>query len=516
MRIKIAARQSDLARLQAYRVGEALVAAKPDIKIDYLFSTSLGDQNQTDPLWQMPEKGVFTQDLTLKLIAGECDMVVHSWKDLPTEDREETVIAATLPRADARDVLLVKKSALVDLAKGDKILKIFSSSPRRQYNLSRILPELLPFSPQLEFLPVRGNIQTRVKKLLAKDSPAQGLVVAKAALDRLILSHEDEFLPTRLHLQSALKDCCWMVLPAFENPPAPAQGALAIEVLKSRADLQSFLRQINCNITFENVLKERETLKKYGGGCHQKIGVYSAKYSFGDVHVVRGQTPAGEKIQVTDVQSKQAHVFKRSGFVAPKSISEIFPVQMADAIFYQRKMRKVELQQLFGRDLWVARADAWPQDYRATQDQVVWASGLRTWRKLAKLGVWVNGSQEGLGESANPNQDLQLNALARRALQFVKLSHSEAEGLSALPLVQTYDLEELNELPDLSNKSYFFWASYSQFARALKAYPQIKRAYHACGPGHSYTLIKKALGESAALDIYLNYQSWLEAMTQKD
>ena len=79
MRVTVASRRSDLARIQAYQVGETLRAAHPQIEIDYSFHESLGDKNLHDPLWQMPENGVFTQDFREGLLRGEFDLVVHSW-----------------------------------------------------------------------------------------------------------------------------------------------------------------------------------------------------------------------------------------------------------------------------------------------------------------------------------------------------------------------------------------------------------------------------------------------------
>src|SRR6185295_5709169 len=107
MRLVLAARRSELARIQAFQIGKALERVNPQVTIEYSFHESLGDRNQSDPLWQMPEKGVFTQDLREGLIAGRYDLAVHSWKDLAIEDDGMTEIAATLARADMRDLLLI-------------------------------------------------------------------------------------------------------------------------------------------------------------------------------------------------------------------------------------------------------------------------------------------------------------------------------------------------------------------------------------------------------------------------
>src|SRR5258708_35275441 len=134
MRVTLRSRGSELARLQAYQVGDALRLAAPHTEISYSFHESLGDRNQNDPLWQMPEKGVFTQDFRAGLLRGDFDLVVRSWKDLAIEDDAETEIAATLPRADARDLLLVPVSRWLEIPRTGT-MSILTSSPRRSYNL---------------------------------------------------------------------------------------------------------------------------------------------------------------------------------------------------------------------------------------------------------------------------------------------------------------------------------------------------------------------------------------------
>jgi len=184
MRLVLAARRSELARIQAFQVGHALEKINPQVKIEYSFHESLGDRNQNDPLWQMPEKGVFTQDLRAGLLAGRYDLAVHSWKDLAIEDDGTTEIAATLPRADMRDLLLMRADRWPEASRRGR-LTILTSSPRRSFNLDSFLSYALPATiEELIFEPVRGNVQTRVRKMWQPG--ADGLIVAKAAIDRLL------------------------------------------------------------------------------------------------------------------------------------------------------------------------------------------------------------------------------------------------------------------------------------------------------------------------------------------
>lgn len=549
MRIKIAARKSDLARLQAYRVGQALQSQNPQVQIEYFFSTSLGDQNLETPLWQMPEKGVFTEDLTKKIMQGECDLVVHSWKDLPTEPRDQTEIAATLPRADARDLILFRKATIVDAPRNEKVppsrapgaeapparpfsfrsaLKIFSSSPRRILNVGEFLKWALPFEASIEFKNIRGNIPTRVKKLMTGE--ADGLVLAKAAVDRLLASTEPEFQETRDILRSALAECRWMITPLTANPNAPAQGALAIEILKSREDLRELLQTINCPTTFKNAEREREILQKYGGGCHQKIGVACMTLPFGEVEIERGEKPASEgpvgrldAVRLMRLRSAQSVLERNMQYSAmPVSasfnenasaniIANIFPAKMSDSRFYNREPRELNLQKLADRNLWVAKAEAWPENYVATENQIVWSAGLTTWQKLAKKGVWVSGSQESFGEDQENLYDIA--TLLNAAPNFLKLSHNEAEGLGEMDLCVTYDLATYQELPSLDGKTHFYWASFSSFRRAFEKHPEIRAAQHACGPGHTYKQLTEFLNRQD-VQVFLSHQDWLKSVKE--
>src|SRR6185295_14407583 len=114
----------------------ALLEKFPDLQVDLLTRSVAGDRDATTPLAAMPDKGAFTTDLSDALTVGAADLVVHSWKDLPLEDRPGRHVAATLERADPRDVLLVRRDVL---SAKPAALNILSSSPRRSWLLERAL-----------------------------------------------------------------------------------------------------------------------------------------------------------------------------------------------------------------------------------------------------------------------------------------------------------------------------------------------------------------------------------------
>jgi hydroxymethylbilane synthase len=490
VRLKISARKSDLARLQAYQVGEALQKKIPGTEIQYNFRESLGDKNLTDPLWKMPEKGVFTEDFVQDLLDGKTDMVVHSWKDLPTAVRVGTKVIATLPRADQRDLLIVKRAHLEKI-KSSRVLNIFSSSPRRAYNLEKFLKEHLPLNlEQVQFHNVRGNIQTRVRKLL-EDTQVDGLILAKAAMDRLLTAKASEFQETREFLRGALKDLEWVVLPLSVNPNAAAQGALAIEIKEGRVDLEKILAQVDCRETFASAQKERDTLASFGGGCHQKIGVAVLKRPYGDVYYLKGLTDAG---QVLDEKTL---------------LREVAPAKLASDKLASSKELKVTRSQTFKveippqtQGLWVAKADAYPEHLKF--QGLVWTAGLQTWKKLAKLGVWVNGTSDGLGE----DEGAQIEILFGGAVRWAKLTHVEAPQEPGKDILATYQVEVSAENWSMGAREAFYWNSGSQFLAALEKEPLLKHKRHACGPGNTYKVLRDKLGPQASIEIYLDEENW--------
>lgn len=512
MRLKISARKSDLARLQAYMVGDSLKTQNPGLEIEYRFKESLGDKNLTDALWQIPEKGVFTEDFYGELIRGETDMVVHSWKDLPTEIKTDTAIVATLPRADQRDLLLVKKSHFEKM-RSSKAMRVFSSSPRREYNLTGFFKTHLPFHlDSVKFESVRGNILTRVRKLLEAPE-TDGLIVAKAALDRLLTAPQPEFADGQKVLRSYMDQIEWMALPLSVNPNAAAQGALAVEILSTRSDLRELLAKIDHPSTFACADKERKVLASFGGGCHQKIGVAVLSRPYGEITVLKGLTDAGVVLD------------KRELIPNVPMIKYSAEQMWSGEVNAERKALTDWSLPTGTNALYVARSEAWPEGLKA-DSYFVWTAGLKTWKALAQKGIWVHGSTEGMGEQ----EDARVEALAGAPVKWAKLSHdsgfeaglqadSVAGGNAVMPLVPTYSLHSRENFASLTNKDVFFWSSGSQFLAAVKQAPEILKKQHACGPGNTYKVIHQYLTDKnmydpTRLNIFMDQEDWRQQCTK--
>jgi hydroxymethylbilane synthase len=498
LRLLIGSRKSDLARLQAYEVGEALKHYSPDLDIQYQFRESLGDKNLKDPLWQMPERGVFTEDFRQNLLSGEVDLVVHSWKDLPIEVRSGTRIVATLKRADARDVLLFKKSTVEKLSSkatsesigqvrsqlvNEHLLRIYSSSPRRAYNGLAFLNQTLPFKFKfIGFESVRGNIPTRLKKYM--NDPVDGIIVAKAALDRLLESKNPEFAESQSIIREAISKSLFMIFPLCSSPAAAAQGALAVEVVPGRNQkLDSLLAHINVAADFECVEKEREILAQYGGGCHQKIGVTYLKRQYGEISFVRGKSDSGEEFCIKKLASEN-HFPKTN-------LDKIWSAKNLNGDEeFEREFLNIE-KPLSANSFWVSKSVAWPKDWHALATDFVWASGVETWQKLSALGIWVSGCSESLGEQERPMTDhLQVENKA-----WFKLTHVngfESQQIKNLPTYRLVSKCNNAEYSSIKGKTHFYWSSGSLFEAVLKNNPEIlKNGFHGCGPGNTYLILKK-------------------------
>jgi len=240
--LKIGTRGSKLALAQAGQVKELLEKSRPGLTCELVVIKTSGDTfSGTVP--EEALKGLFVKEIEEALLSGKIDLAVHSAKDMETDLPDGLTIGAILKREDPRDAVIARGGALKDLPAG---ARIGVSSIRRQAQLKRLRRDL-------ELLPIRGNVDTRLKKLDAGEYDA--LVLAAAGLKRLGLADRiSEFLDPAIFL------------------PAPCQGALAIEIRRDRADLVEQLRALEDTSSRREVEAERSFLKALGGNCRVPLG----------------------------------------------------------------------------------------------------------------------------------------------------------------------------------------------------------------------------------------------------
>jgi len=265
--VLIGSRGSSLAMAQATLVRDAFNEAGHPSSIVVI--ETAGDRRAPDTAWG---EGAFVAAIELALLDGRVDVAVHSAKDIPTEEDPRLLIAAYLPRADARDALVVgpgvRGSGLDDLPPG---ARIGTDSPRRTGFVRARRRDLV-------VRPLHGNVDTRLRRLDAGEVDA--LVLACAGLDRLGLSHRIA-----------------MRFEADLLPPAPGQGAIAIQVRADDARMGALATEVDHLPTRIAVSAERAFLRATGGGCRAPIGAY-ATVTDDDVDVLGGVvSPDGSSVQ---------------------------------------------------------------------------------------------------------------------------------------------------------------------------------------------------------------------------
>jgi len=212
----------------------------PDDAVTLVPMLATGDKIQDRPLADIGGKALWTKELERALIDDQIDVAVHSMKDVETWRADIFVISAMLPRADVHD-RLIGAASLGDLKQG---ARVGTSSPRRAAQLQRVRPDL-------QIVPLRGNVATRLAHIAAGDADAT--LLAAAGLDRLDMAE----VGAELSLDAFL--------------PAASQGAVGIDRLASRADLIPLLEVINDADTFVAVNAERAFLAAVGGNCHSPV-----------------------------------------------------------------------------------------------------------------------------------------------------------------------------------------------------------------------------------------------------
>lgn len=257
----VGTRGSKLALKQTEIVIQALKTLYPYNEFAIKIIKTTGDTIWDKPLHLIGGKGLFVKEIEDALLKNEIDMAVHSMKDLPTELENGLVIGAVLEREDPRDVFISSiYGSIQDIREGSRI---GTSSTRRK-------SQILHFRRGLEIVPLRGNVDTRIKKL--HSHTLDGIILAYAGVKRMGF---DNFIKE--------------VLPFEIMVPPPGQGAIGIET-KDESDFIKLLKPLNHENTFREVTIERELQSMIGGGCQVPLGINASIASNTlTLHVVLGR-----------------------------------------------------------------------------------------------------------------------------------------------------------------------------------------------------------------------------------
>jgi len=503
--LRLGTRRSLLARAQSSAVARTLQKLHPGLQVELVGIDTRGDRITEIPLTQVDGKEFFTAEIDAALRAGTVDLTVHSYKDLSLERPPELHLGAVPARENPRDIVFFATDVPEQLARGVP-LRIGSSSPRRQAFVPAFLERALPGAPRIELCELRGNVDTRLRRLReprGSERQLDGVILAFAGLSRL---WQDESVGAAAILRELLAGLPRMLLPLNLCPAAPAQGALAIECRSDDARTRAVLAAIDDAATRTAISAERALLAERGGGCHQRFGATQVQVpGLGALLYVREADEAGAaapQLRWSLPAPPRAPLRPWDGSAQPPL--EVASVAGAAELCMQRLAASGAA--------FIAHRRALPAMPAAAVNRCahIWVSGTESWFALASRGVWVEGCAEALGfEALRPTLASALLALPAPS-QWLALTNEEAaSGWGEVPVLATYrhtGAPQPQAAPGDARQ--LWWASGVQFERwngQLGADCQ-----HACGPGKTLGTLRRAgANEVTVFPSVHHWREWL-------
>lgn len=488
---KIGTRGSLLAVTQSTLVKEELQRISGE-KFELVLIKTQGDQITNKPLWQLEGKDFFTKELDEALLAGEVDLVIHSYKDLGSERPQGIRLAAVTERRFAHDILIIPQKNVDALKSWEGEFVVGTSSPRRITNLTNSLSAYLPGSPKIRCETLRGNVNTRIRKL--KDGDYHAITLALAGIERL--AHTEK---SRAELQELLTGMNYFVLPQSIFPSAASQGALGIEISAARQDgdkLLHIISHLSHARTVEEVYRERKTFKEYGGGCHLAVGIHVKKIS--DDHFLH--VNAGE-VDGIRIEKKWVEGINLPKISPDKKLFVGFPTSSHSGVVcdeFLQKTPETKAVNLDSKHVFVTSMYCLDTLLASSRAEGIWAAGAKSARDLAARGFWVNGTADSLG-----TEDLR----ALRSSKALKIIHqnldadwtvlTHPDSTSDLgAVVGCYQRIKTTVSAAYENKlkevGACFWTSFPQYLAFLEKFPFLKEAEHFCGMGKTLQEFKLA------------------------
>lgn len=307
MKYLIGTRGSKLALVQTNEVIQKLKKAYPDDEFEAVIIKTTGDINQKQALDKIGSKGIFVKEIEEELLEGKIQMAVHSMKDMPDEPAKGLTFARAWKREDPRDVLVLKNAAsLEELPHG---AVIGTGSKRRKF-------QLLKLRPDLKIVGIRGNIDTRLRKLYEGEAIYDNGATTEAegetsvTLDGIVLAAAGI---KRIGRESEITQ----YLDYDDMIPAPAQGTLALELRADNAELMDKLDALSDDVTNICAGIEREFLKQIGGNCHLPVAAYCDMDEAGELRLrAMFGSEDGSRLARVDVLQEENDVDKVNTMVS--------------------------------------------------------------------------------------------------------------------------------------------------------------------------------------------------------
>ncbi|MEO5563070.1 MAG: hydroxymethylbilane synthase, partial [Chitinophagaceae bacterium] len=491
----------------------------PNLKIDITGVTTQGDKILDKSLDKIGGKGLFTKELELGLLEETADIAVHSLKDMSSEHFFGGNRFAVPDRNDVRDIAIFNKDIINKIRSGESII-VGTCSPRREEMATEFLRKALPQIHSeiiVETKPIRGNVETRLRKLNSGEYDAT--ILATAGLNRLLSSESDSPL-----IKELLKDKKLMLLPLIECVPAPCQGAVVGEAHYSNQKAIRVLGHINDQKLFDDCVAEKKAAAAYGKGCLQKFGVTTLSYEDSDTLYAAGRDQYEKEFNYwyTVPELKTEH---KNFFSSTDHMGSFFEYD------YDPGEIKIEAPVVYVSN-YKALAQSAPDSYRdnnhlpiaigtsllvqSLQQTRVWAAGTKTWYELAKQGIWVEGCADAFGlEFLERAWQMPLLNISKEDVQVITNHHAAAnwreKGWKTSGTYETKAQPKEELAKQIAEADIIFWTSFQQY----ELYKDVlkKNVQHVCPSGETAVLLRSAGLDPIVFPNIKSFQQWRKTIS---
>jgi hydroxymethylbilane synthase len=491
--IRLIGRSSRLSLLQIEIVRKKIQEVLPQINVEVIARNSKGDELQNVPLHTVEGSDFFTKDIFEALENGEADIAVHSLKDMSSEHFFGENKFAVVDRDDIRDVAIFNADIEEKIVSGQPII-IGTCSPRREEMAMVFLKKALPQlhkDIRIKTQPIRGNVETRLRKLNSGEFDAT--ILATAGLNRLLSSTQD-----RLIIKELLKDKKLMILPLIECVPAPCQGAIAAEAFYKNEKAIAILEEINDKKLFDDCVKEKKAASQYGKGCLQQFGVTTVSYGNNATLYAAGKDENGKEFtHWYDIPELKAE--GKIFFSSTEHMGSFFEYEYSDI------------------EITIAEPVVYVSNYKAIRrreflkNKRVWASGTKTWYELAKQGIWVEGGADAFGLEFLKNAwSMPLLHIKKEDVHILTNEHGadnwRTKGWAATGTYSTVALQKKELAKQIAEADIIFWTSFQQY----ELYKNVlkENVQHVCPSGETAVLLRAASIEPIVFPNIKAFQQW--------
>ena len=454
----------------------------PSVNINIVIKETAGDKNQSTPLHLVEGKDFFTKDIQDFLQSGQADFAIHSMKDVSGEAFFNQNYYAIIDREDIRDVAIFNAN-IIDKLKNSQPIIIGTSSPRRSnmatHFLQQALPQFNATLPNIKAIPIRGNVDVRLHKLETEEM-YDGIILAAAGLNRLL-----QYAPAKKAVAAFLANKKWMYLPLFECPPATGQGAIVVETVANNVDAITILNTIKDTVNHNAIQQERHMAAKYGYGCSQQFGTFHV-----DLPTISFTYAAGLNANATTFTEWKCTTMElclQEKIVASSNyMKEFFSYQFDTSIQIPTTCTSV----FIASHKAIHSNDSVKQLYQKN----IWVAGTKTWLALAKKGLWVNGSSDGLGiDFIDKTWASALVSIVPKDVCIITNTESAANwqqnGRIAIGTYTLHPALSRHLQTEIETADHIFWTSYQQY-QLCKSFLKLT-VHHYCLPGQTAILLQQ-------------------------